>query len=74
MAISHEDAAYMQRIGEIKRQSHKDASREHLALSLEERLRRSWELSVASGATKATRDDDPTPFYDLARSLGLYTP
>jgi len=39
-----------------------------------ERLSRSWALYVAHRTTAdfARRDDDPSPFYDRARKLGLY--
>jgi hypothetical protein len=74
MPVSDEDRAYMRRIGESKRRSHEQALADHLSLSLDERLRRSLELSRAAGMTGVSRDDDPQPFYDLARALGLYRP
>lgn len=63
----------MRRMGAIKTESHRDARRKHQELSLAMRLQRSWELFLASRATaSATDNDDPTPFYDRARALGLY--
>jgi hypothetical protein len=41
-------------------------------MSLDDRLRRSLALSIASGLTGTLRDDDPSPFYERARALGLY--
>jgi hypothetical protein len=72
MPVSDQDRDYMRRIGESKRRSHEDARLSHLALSLDERLRRSFELSRAAGMAGSARDDDPGPFYELARALGLY--
>ena len=67
----------MRRIGEYKRASHAEATARHRALPLGERLRRSWQLSVA-GRARATTDareyDNAAAFYDLARARGLYRP
>lgn len=73
MTVPESDAAYLRRLGAYKRQSHEDALLEHLSLPLDERLRRSWDLSVAAAITR-TVHDDPEPFYDRARALGLYRP
>ncbi len=76
MGVSERDRAYMRRIGEAKAASHAEAAAAHRALPLEERLRRSWALYLAGRSTvrDEPRDDDPTPFYDRARALGLYRP
>jgi hypothetical protein len=76
MKASASDREYMRRIGEAKAASHAEAAARHRALPLRERLRRSWELFLAgrSSAALAEREDDPTPFYDRARALGLYRP
>lgn len=52
------------------------AAARHLALSLSERLERSWQLYLEgrSAAALDRRDDDPSPFYEKARALGLYRP
>lgn len=66
----------MRRIGVYKELSHREALAEHLATSLDERLRRSWRL-YQRYRHRVRRDepkDDPTPFYDRARELGLYEP
>lgn len=70
------DREYMRRIGEYKEESHREATERHLALPLEERLVRSWNLYLAGRAEASLdrRDDDPTRFYDRARALGLYEP
>lgn len=73
MAVSGRDREHMRKLGEAKAQSHRDALAEHLALSLGERLERSWRLYLAFRDPNAPpRDDDPTPFYDRARRLGMY--
>jgi hypothetical protein len=74
--VSDSDRAYFERIGAYKRQSHDDARARHLALSMDERLERSWLLSrqYAATATEDRRDDDPSAFYARARALGLYEP
>ena len=66
----------MRRIGEFKAASHRDRLAEHLSLSLEERLQRSWRLfeALCDSVAEAREDDDPTAFYDRARALGLYRP
>ena len=76
MAVRDEDRAYFQRVGAIKAASHADALARHQALSITERLDRSWNLSqLHRGATRLDdHDDDPSPFYDRARALGLYRP
>jgi hypothetical protein len=74
MSISDREREYMRRIGAAKAASHADATARHRALPLDERLRRSWELYLRGRATAHIRDDDPTPFYERARRLGLYRP
>lgn len=66
----------MRRIGVYKELSHREALAAHLATSLDERLQRSWRL-YQRYRHRVPRDDskdDPTPFYDRARELGLYQP
>jgi len=66
----------MRRIGAYKELSHREAQAEHLALSLDERFRRSWRL-YERYRDRVRRDDpqdDPTAFYRRARELGLYEP
>lgn len=73
MAVSDEDRSYLARVGDYKRASHDQVASEHQALSLAERLARSWALFEAfADSTKAPRDDSgPLAFYERARSLGL---
>lgn len=74
-AVSERDRAYMRRIGEAKAESHAEAAATQRALTLAERLRRSWALYLACRSTiRDERDDDPSPFYERARALGLYRP
>ena len=66
----------MRRIGAYKAESHREAETHHLALSLSERLERSWQLYLEGRSVAALdrRDADPLPFYEKARALGLYRP
>jgi len=75
MGVSEQDRAFMARVGGYKAESHAEAQARHLALPLDERLQRSWELYLAGrvAGTGRERDDDPSPFYDRARALGLCT-
>jgi hypothetical protein len=74
--VSEKDREYMRRIGAYKELSHREALAEHLALSLDERLRRSWRLYQRHRHRVRANlpDDDPTPLYDRARALRLYEP
>lgn len=76
MTVSAGDREFMRRIGAAKAESHAEAAARHRALPLRERLRWSWALYLCGRSTlvAAERDDDPTPFYDRARALGLYRP
>ena len=74
VAVSGRDREHFRRLGAIKAASHAEAQAAHLALPLAERLRRSWARYLAHRAAFAGRQDDPSPFYDRARELGLYTP
>ena len=77
MAVSERDREHMRRIGRYKAEAHAEAQAAHLALSLGERLQRSWALyeTFRASLPHATiRHDDPTPFYERARALGLYRP
>ncbi|MEO8603330.1 MAG: hypothetical protein ABI629_12210 [bacterium] len=74
MTVSERDREYMRRIGEYKAAAHSEAAARHRALPLGERLRRSWQLSVAGragGAPAARADDDAAVFYALARARGM---
>jgi hypothetical protein len=73
MAVSERERAFMARVAAYKAESHAEAQAQHRALPLDERLRRSWELSLAGRerGTRRERDDDPSPFYERARALGL---
>lgn len=73
MATSDKDRSYLARLGAFKQASHEEIASEHQALSLAERLARSWALFEAfADSTKAPRDDSgPLAFYERARSLGL---
>jgi hypothetical protein len=74
VAVSERDREHFRRLGALKAASHAEAQAAHLALPMVERLRRSWALYLVHRAAFAGRQDDPSPFYDRARELGLYTP
>jgi hypothetical protein len=71
--VSEQDREYMRRLGEAKAMSHANVASEHLRLAPIERLRRSFAMSAAlrAQANLAARIDDPSPFYEKARVLGL---
>lgn len=74
MRVSDRDREYMRRLGEAEAEAHDQRLAEHLALDLAGRLRRSMALARQfwRSANHDKRHDDPTPFYDRARRLGLY--
>jgi hypothetical protein len=76
VTVSDKDREYMRRIGAYKELSHREAQAEHLALSLDERFRRSWRLyeRYRGRVRRDDPQDDPTAFYRRARELGLYEP
>ena len=75
MSASERDRAVMRRIGAAKAATRAEAQAEHLALPLEERLRRSWRLyELTRSSARHPERDDPTPFYERARALKLYRP
>jgi hypothetical protein len=72
--VSEADREYFRRIGRYKEESHAAAQAAHLALPPLERLRRSFAFSAQwrTRANLTARHDDPSPFYERARALGLY--
>lgn len=76
MAVNSKDRDYMHRIGRYKAESTAQRQEAFDALSVEERLQQSMELYLRfrHSATLGARVDDPSPFYDRARRLGLYRP
>jgi hypothetical protein len=74
MAVTEREREHFRRLGEEKARSHAAAAAEHLALSMDERLARSLVLMRQFLRSAQPRDDDPSPFYDRARRLGLYRP
>ena len=76
MSAEEREREHLRRIGAYKADSHREAEARHLALSLSERLARSWQLYLEgrSAAALERRDDDPSPFYEKTRALGLYRP
>jgi hypothetical protein len=67
--------AYFRRIGEYKRATHQKALEEHLALPIEQRIRRSWEFYEMSEPMGVAEEEAPVwdavDFYARARQLGL---
>jgi hypothetical protein len=76
MTVSERDIEYMQRLGRFQEEGRRERMSRHASLSPEERLSRSLEMSQAylGQARVKFPNDDPTPFYDRARQLGLYRP
>ena len=75
MAVSERERAFMARVAGYKAESHAETQARHLALPIGARLQRSWELYLAGRPAGVGRDrvDDPSPFYERARALGLCT-
>lgn len=74
MTVTDRERDYMRRIGAIKTSLRDEERAAHLALSIPDRLRRSWALYLAYRESLPAHDDDPSPLYDRARALGLYRP
>lgn len=73
MTVSDRERDYFRRIGAIKARTHAEALAAHRRLPLHERLERSWQLYLDHRDEHADyTHDDPTPFYDRARALGMY--
>ncbi len=76
--VSEHDREHFRKLGRWKYASHRDALREHLALSGRERLVRSFRMMLAGPMFAAQYpmpdDDHPEEFYERARRLGLYRP
>ena len=72
--VSERERDYLRRLGAHKAQAHAVATASHLALSLAERLVRSMSLMLQFRASASVGPDDPSPFYERARRLGLYRP
>ena len=71
--MSQADRAYLRRLGGYEAEAHAERTAEHLAVDVIERLRRSLALSrrFRASANLQGRIDDPGPFYERARRLGL---
>jgi len=73
MAVPKRERDYFRRIARAKADSKAAAQEAHMRLSLDERLARSFELYLRyKDSVDQERDDDPSPFYERARALGLY--
>jgi len=72
MGASDKERDYFRRIGAAKAASKNEAAASHQALSLDERLRRSGALYLRYRTAAHERTDDPSPYYERARALGLY--
>jgi hypothetical protein len=72
--VTERDRDYMRRLGDLKAASHREALRDHLALSLEERLQRSWEFleQLPAMAWHVEPADGALELYRTASQLGLY--
>ena len=74
MTVGERARDHLRRLGSYKAESHGAALSAHLALSPGECLARSVALMRRFFSTTAQRHDDPSPFFDRARRLGLYRP
>ncbi len=72
--VSEKDREHFRRLGQWERENHELALREHLALSVDERLRRSWSFArqFARVITRDSEAGSPSQIYERARRLGLY--
>lgn len=69
------DRDYFTRIGVAKERAAELGAVELAEMSVAQRLALGVDLSkMALAMGSPPPDDDPTPFYDRARSLGLYRP
>lgn len=74
MSVSERDRDYMRRLGEFQAKGALERRAEYQRLDGAERIIAS--VSFCQGFADQVRAplDDPTPFYDRARRLGLYLP
>lgn len=71
--VSEWDREYMKRLGRLQEESHAEQLAAHLAVSGSERLRAAIEMALAGPYYERDKPDDPSPLYERARRLGLYT-
>ncbi len=71
--VSAADQDYMRRLGEFMAEVKAEQLREHLSLTVNERLVRSERLAKRNGGRDAARaqQDDHAAFFRRARELGL---
>jgi hypothetical protein len=76
MTVSRRNREHMATLGALQGEGAAARHAEHLALDLDERLAQSFALARRfwSEARRDARTDDPSPFYERARALGLYRP
>jgi hypothetical protein len=72
VTVSDRERDYMRRIGQIKASLREEEIARHRSLPIHERLAHSWSLYLAYRDRLPSEHDDPTPFYERARALGLY--
>lgn len=73
MSVTDHERDYFRRIGAVKKTLRDDGAAAHARLSLSERLERSWQFYLHHRQThQCYRQEDPTPFYERARELGLH--
>lgn len=73
-SVSDWDREYMRRIGRYKHESHQEAIRAHRELPANARLAIARRITADCRAfpTWDHRIDDPSPFYERAKALGMY--
>jgi hypothetical protein len=69
---SERDRDYMRRLGQYEREGREEWMRYLESLTLDERLRRSFERTVKGRPYDRKEPEDLAAIYDRARRLGLY--
>jgi hypothetical protein len=72
-SVSENDRVYFERLGAWERENHRRAFEEHMRLSMEDRLDRSWKMTrdLSPFVRRDADDDWPAQLDKRARTLGL---
>ena len=69
---SERDKAYIRRLGQYELEGRIEWMRNLMSLTIDERLRRSFERTQMGTPYPRREPDDPAAIYERARRLGLY--
>jgi hypothetical protein len=69
---SERDKAYIRRLGQYELEGRIEWMRYLMSLTIDERLRRSFERTQMGTPYSRREPDDPSAIYERARRLGLY--